>query len=268
MLLVKSCESRFNPKISRTVKIGSLYEYRDTEIEEIADRQEGFFDFTLRIVEPTEVPNYWYNAIMQGQMAFGNSSGKTIPRFPGVTRVFADKLFIVSMTGTHSVLANTNVNIHREDVNGLIFCMSLLPSTSDASAIFSGYDDCWSCSASDANAIAEGLGNSVRSLAVEAFLDGNLVIPKGFTEKDISIHVRHGLVVYTDREMDLPVNGIFDLEGFYEIMSDMSFIKPRIPFSKEKEYRFHFCIMVGGMLIQPWSNTLIVDSASLDKIIL
>lgn len=48
MYLVKSCYQRDNIKNRKTIKIGTLTEYRDTEDEQIADRHEGhinlFFD--------------------------------------------------------------------------------------------------------------------------------------------------------------------------------------------------------------------------------
>lgn len=47
MFLVKSCSQRYNIPNSKTVKIGTLHEYRETESLQILDKEEGFFDILL-----------------------------------------------------------------------------------------------------------------------------------------------------------------------------------------------------------------------------
>ena len=42
MFLVKSCSQRYNIPNSKTVKIGTLHEYRETESLQILDKEEGF----------------------------------------------------------------------------------------------------------------------------------------------------------------------------------------------------------------------------------
>ena len=49
MFLVKSCSQRYNIPNSKTVKIGTLHEYRETESLQILDKEEGFFDILFDI---------------------------------------------------------------------------------------------------------------------------------------------------------------------------------------------------------------------------
>ena len=44
-VLVKSCTRKYNVCNSKTLKIGTLHEYRETESEQIADKEEGFLIF-------------------------------------------------------------------------------------------------------------------------------------------------------------------------------------------------------------------------------
>jgi hypothetical protein len=268
MLLVKSCDSRFNPKNCGTIKIGSLYEYRNTEIEEIADKSEGFFDFRIRIGSPVPVPIKWFNYIMSGSVSLGGAEYDSMPNFPGRMSVDIESLRATSRSDEHVVLTDTVIDIHREDINGFIFCMSLLRRTRDSEGIFKGYNDKWYCSSLKAGRIAHCLAHSVLRKAIEDLRSGELLIPELKSEKDINVFVRHGLVKYTSREMYLTPERGYELDEFFSTLQDMSFIKPVDPFSIEREYRFHMLIVVGGRIVEPWKNSIIVDASNMIGIIL
>lgn len=264
MLLVKGCEKSHNIR-NGTIKLGSLSEYRATEIQEIADREEGILKFKLTFDGTVTINAQWFEAIFAGVYKF---TQKPTIQFPGIYKVKAEKITIVSHTSTTVTVRDTSVFIYREALNSFIYCMSSVATLEEGVGIFPKYDDCWYIH--EANAIEFGIeiGNQLLDSVKKAHHTDQPLIPHDIDVDKISLIVKPGKVRYIPRDIHITEVNISTFYEFVELMTDMSFIKPRDPFATEKEYRFHYTFVLNNKIITPDCSHLIINSDPLIKYVL
>lgn len=269
MLLAKSCSKKHNPKISKTLKLGTLHEYRETEIEQIADPDEGRLSFRLIFDGRVEIEKKWLSTITENAISFGTDSHAPI-RFPGLLNAHFETLQIDNAENDANKIALTDSSaiIHRESPNSFIFCVSHVRKTKDAVGIFPDYDDYWYIMSSRSQAFATRVGELLLKKIKEEYQKGNFIIPKNTNIESISIDIRHGNVSYMPREIHIKNEGDLTIDKFMSSMYNMAFIKPPTPFSKEKEYRFQYTIISEDEIICPNVKNLIINAEPLLELLI
>ncbi|MGY4527983.1 hypothetical protein [Pseudomonas sp. TE21394] len=258
MLLTKSCHSEDNISRRKTLKLATLEHYRKTEIEQIADADEGRLFFDIDIESPITVDKKWFNTLFQRQIGFGDDGCEAV-HFPGIFEAKVNKQFkFSSKSASHAIIEHGQISIQRQAVSSLVFCMSESAEPGDCRGIFPDYDDEWSIN-------RENLGNFIVELVdciYERLLDPNEkhVIPKEIDPKEIEIHMDNMSVFYADRKISITKDNMLDINSLMSHMAHTAFIKPT-RFKKEREYRLNFVLVHKGINIDPLLDTVIVKAS-------
>ena len=271
MLLAKSCHMKDNLKKRKTLKLGTLHEYRETEIEQIADPHEGSLTFKLKFLGKVDIDRKWFNTIFSGAIRFGhaeeNESDEPI-RFPGGFSAHIEKIATGNTTKDKIEVIDSSATITREALNSFVFCMSHIRKTSDCIGIFPEYDDYWYMTASKAEAFGVAVGQLLLEKIKTEHKKGNYIVPNETCTDNIEVYLEHGNVSYVPREIHITNDGSISLNDFMSKMSSMAFIKPPIPFEKEKEYRYQYTIVSEGKIIVPTVKYLILEAEQLTEFLL
>ena len=264
MLLAKSCMKDFNIK-NGTIKLGTLHEYRETELQHIADKEEGFLKFNIRFDGLVEITSEWFNTLSGNGVQIG--SGSSI-LFPGSTSAHYEVLNIVPSSNGKIILRDSRATIERQALNGFVFCMSSIRKTKDCIDIFPEYDDYWYIPKMWAANFGFMLGGLLRDAIIERHNAGQPIVPKELSIDDFSVNARLDFVSYTPREIHITNDNKIELNEFMQKMSNIAFIKPVEPFEKEREYRFNYEIVSKGRIIEPTIKSIILDSTPLQQFVI
>lgn len=258
MLLTKSCHAKDNISRRKTLKLATLEHYRKTEIEQIADANEGRLFFDIDIESPITVHKKWFNTLFQRQIGFGDAGCEPV-HFPGVFVAKVNKQFkYSSKSASHAIIEHGHISIQRQAVRSLVFCMSESTEPGDCRELFPDYDDEWSIKREDIKGFIAELVDCI----YERLLDQNeeLVIPKEIDPKEIQIHVDDKSVFYADRNISITKDKTIDIESLVEHMAHTAFFKPT-SFKKEREYRLNFVLVHNGRNIDPLIDTVIIKAS-------
>lgn len=264
MQLTKSCSKEFNIR-NGTLKLGTLHEYRKTEIKNLEDKEEGIFIFNLFFDGIVNANARWINTLFGRAMQFGPTPGV---RFPGKFDVAVHEINVVTI-GTETItLRNSSATIQRETPNRFIFCMHQLQNAEDCLGIFPNYDDYWNIPQKNAEQFGIQISNVLREKIKRQHKSGIYIIPKNVEPDSMIIYMQHGAITYTPRTLHITNDSEQDFERLMENMNDMAFVKPPIPFKRESEYRFIFTLLTKNMQIiepkiEPITDGLILDASSL-----
>lgn len=243
MFLTKSCNANDHIKKRGTVKLGTLDHYRNTEIEQIADKGEGQLTFDLQIRTPVALDIKWLNTFQPNVQLGGPECSPII--FPGTMECSLKELGIVCANDTQALVDHADIFIRREAPNALIFCMSLGNTADDCRGIFD-YDDQWQILQSDVRVFANHLTKALRVLIDQPDRAG--LIDRAIPIKEIVIRCEFRPVIYVDRHTRIDESTDIDLNQLLQLMETMSFIKPKT-YSPEREYRFTFHIQHNGQAL-------------------
>lgn len=260
MLLAKNCFTKDNLKTRKTIKLGTLYEYRKIESAQIVDKDEGKYSFLLKFDGTVEIEKRWFSLMFQGAIGLGDDVH--YPRIPGAMSAAIHNLEIINSDVQIVRVRNSSASIHREALNGFIFCMSQVRKLRDAVGIFPDYDDCWYMTASKAHNLGLALSRLLRDRIASGRQSGNHIVDPNISLDDLSIRCRHEVVSYFDREIHISDTSTFTADHFMRKIWDMAFIKPP-SFSAEREYRFSFTIIAGNRIILPTVDYVILDADQL-----
>lgn len=263
MLLAKSCMKDFNIK-KGTIKLGTLQEYRETELQHIADKKEGHLKFKLIFDNLVELSNKWFNTLSGNQIRLGKASPFISP---GSTNVNCEELDIAELTSEKMIVRYARVTIEQQSLNGFVFCMSSIRKTLDCIDIFPEYDDYWYMPQIRALHFGYVLGSLLRNAIIENHKKGN-PITKELCIDDFSVNLKMGPVHYIPREIHITNDNKFELDELLEHLSHISFIKPPTPFKKEREFRFNYTIVSKNHIIEPSVKSIILDASELQQYIL
>ncbi|HCP24904.1 MAG TPA: hypothetical protein DIT85_00210 [Pantoea ananatis] len=246
MFMVKSCFSKDNIHSRKTVKIGTLDEYRNTEHEQIVDKFEGTFRFNINLVDAH---------IDSGVFHFLQSSHNSF-----VKHYYHD----MQMQGSSHVVDNSyflkkfDMVIELQNTNRFIFCISHLKNVDDCIGIFEDYDDHWSFKASYTKLVTEELSASLNKEIMIRESAGIKVFEGEYEPEKLSFKVTIQKIDYKHRSMQID-NELFyrELTKIIEAFKGTSFIKPD-SYAKEKEFRFIFDFYYQGKLLSPKSKSIII----------
>ena len=264
MLLAKSCMKPFNIKHG-TVKLGTLHEYRETEIKHIADSEEGYLRFHLKLDGTVQLTPIWFNTIAAGCMRIGHEEGV---RFPGRTSAHFKKIDIIHNSENSITLKDSEAVIERQALNSFVFCMSQVRKTRHCIEIFPEYDDYWFITESSAQRFGLAIGKILREAIIAGRTSGNHLMPEQMPIDDFSINLEIGLVQYVPREIHVNNESKYKLDEFINNMASIAFTKPPVPFAKEREFRFNYTIVSRGKIIEPIVKFAILDSTLLQNFVL
>lgn len=119
MLLAKNCFIKDNLKTRKTIKLGTLYEYRKIESAQIVDSGEGKYSFLLKFDGIVEIERPWFNLMFQGAIGLGDDEHH--PRIPGAMSAAIHNLEMVGGNEHIIRVRNSSTSVHREALNGFIF---------------------------------------------------------------------------------------------------------------------------------------------------
>ncbi|MBI6945731.1 hypothetical protein [Pseudomonas koreensis] len=260
MLLAKNCFAKDNLKTRKTIKLGTLYEYRKIESAQIVDNGEGKYSFLLKFDGIVEIERHWFSLMFQGAIGLGND--EHYPRIPGAMSAAIHNLETVGGNEQIIRVRNSSASVHREALNGFIFCMSQVRKMKDAVGLFPDYDDCWYMTAAKAHNLGVELSTLLRDRIFSGRESGNHVVDPSIPLANLSIHCRHEPVSYLGREIHISDTSVFTVGHFMQKIWDMSFVNPP-SFLKEKEYRFSFTIVVGDKILIPIVDNVILSAEKL-----
>ncbi|WP_313364487.1 hypothetical protein [Pseudomonas sp.] len=261
MLLAKSCKAEHHIK-NGTIKVGTLYEYRNIENSELVDKQEGMLSFHLNFAGSVEVPILWFATINQGIFGFGDVEPV---RFPGKQNAYFEHV-AVQRRGDKVILTDSTAVFSRESLNGFIFCVSRVRKTQDCVGIFQGCDAYWYITEARAQAFGVTLSKMLMNYVQKAHAEGEYILPQDTDMSTLKIHIEHRAVEYLGREVVFTNDGDLPLESFMTKMTNMAFTKPE-SYKKELEYRFCFTFVSGNRIIEPLVKSVYLDSTPLIELI-
>ena len=249
MYLVKSCFRPDNIWMRRTLRIGSLDEYRQTEEEQIADAEEGTIKHIYNL-QNFHMPDELMKALTEHSNADTSFHLKHVT-FAGRSALFKNHLFLKAYE------AETNLS----HFNRFAFCISKLSSPSLAKGIFEHYDDEWHFPVSRARFFAEALSGEILLEVSRRLSSGEEIFqsPPKSLNLQISWHVEE--ISYTQRQIF--INNAYLYLNHQFVMKSLRhsyMIKPNL-FAHENEVRFIFNIFCDGTLLIPKQKSLIVNAA-------
>ncbi|UZE19926.1 hypothetical protein LOY70_10095 [Pseudomonas sp. B21-054] len=260
MLLAKNCFTKDNLKTRKTIKLGTLYEYRKIESTQIVDSGEGTYSFLLKFDGIVEIERRWFSLMFQGAVNIGGDEHH--PQIPGAMNAIIHELELYGVDEKFIRVRNSSASIHREALNEFIFCMSRVRKLRDAVGLFPEYDDCWYMTATKAHDLGQTLSALLRDRIVSGRQSGNHIVDPDISLVDLSIHCRHELVSYLGREIHISDASAFTADHFMRKIWDMAFVKPA-SFSPEQEYRFSFTIVAGDKILIPIVDNVILSAEQL-----
>lgn len=261
MLLAKSCFAKDHIENRKTIRLGSLYEYRVAEDEQIADRHEGKLNFTLKFDSDVTVDRKWFNAFTQGAIHYGPADddryyGFYEAYFECLNSKYDEKEGVTIRGGASAV-------IEQQYHNNFIFCMSLVSEKNEAFGIFPKYDAYWYVDESKCMDFGQHLGFILYQHIVAEHAKGNFLVPQSTDISKLTVYLSYGKVMYIPREIHITDDKVIDLDDLTRRMQMTPFTKPPDPFEVEKEVRFCYVIESNGQLIEPIKNSVILDAQPL-----
>lgn len=263
MLLAKRCYKKDNIK-NGTIKLGTLHEYRHTEIQQIADKEEGVLRFKIFFEGEVKIKLNWFHTLFGEMYNFGPYPPIL---FPGTISAHLDVLNLVKPVGDSIIVRDSSSTITRQALNSFIFCMSYVRKTHECAAVLPHYDDYWYMTFNKAEHFGVGVGKILLEKIKKEHAAGNYILPKETNLDTLLLNVSRDIVTYTTRDIHITNQNPFDLDELVQQMSDMTFVKPPIPFQNEKEYRFQYTFLSDGNIVVPNVKFVILDASTLQDFI-
>lgn len=251
MYLVKSCYQQDNIWRRKTVKVGTLTEYRDTEDKQIADKEEGiirlFFD----------LKDFHMSYELMHHLNSRDLSGNDF---------FMKKVIL----GGHSVMFSNHLffPIYQAEstltkANRFIFCISYLSQASECEKIFEKYDDYWHLDYSKARFFGEILAKSVLAEVIKRTAEGEVMFTSDDEQGELTIRWHFSNISYTERDIHINNSRLYtDQHKIVRWLLEGHLVKPDI-FSHEKEVRYVFDIFRNNKLLTPLNKPLFVNAEEL-----
>lgn len=269
MLLAKSCKPEHNIKTGRTIRIGSLNEYRTTENLQIADRGEGTITFSLHFDGEVEIPMSFFNLINGAGVQIVQDGYACIDQsFTGHSHCNWARMEYEIRKNGFVTLIDSSATINRRSFNSFVFCMSEVRDELECRNMFKDYTDCWSIPRERAEYWLRGVNYLLHKRIKDEHDLGNFIIPKEISPEELVMRVAHRPITYQPRDIHINNQNSKDFESVISSLKNISFTKPEDPFAKEKEYRFEFIITHKNRIIEPSVNSIILDAPELLPVVL
>lgn len=243
MFLVKSCSAKHNVCNSKTLKIGTLHEYRETESEQIADKEEGFFNIIF------DINDKFVDRDLFNHLNYSHNSNLNA-YIENLTIKYPFENFIrIDYKARYNWVNN----------NRFIFCISKLENHEDSVSIFPDYDDYWYVSLFKKELFVKALEEALFNKIVEDLVDGKQVFHKPIVDiSKLEIKSHYQDILYKDRDLYLDNHNIDTMKNdLIGIFNDIKYIKPDI-FKDEYEFRIVFDFYEDGCLLNPIVKSIII----------
>ncbi|WP_339231045.1 hypothetical protein MHH62_13875 [Pseudomonas sp. FSL L8-0168] len=262
MLLAKSCHRKDHIASRKTLRLGTLAEYRETEIQQIADRHEGTLTFDIKFKGLVNIEPRWFNTLFAGAIHIGSHDNEPVYSLPGRSTVQVDHIEYVGPSMDLLTVKDSSATITREATDSFIFCMSSIRRTHECIGMFADYDAYWYVKSLHAHSFGKALGRILRSTIKERHASCNYLVPKDTCMKTLNVFLEVDSVIYTGRNIEISNNSIIPLREYMRRMETMTYLKP-VEFQHEKEMRFRYIIVSEGKIISPIVKSVILDAETL-----
>lgn len=257
MLLAKSCFSKDHVQNRKTIRIGSLQEYKLTESKQIVDREEGTLSLHFKFDEPITLKRSLYNDLF-GPLVYIGGDVKKSP-YAGKFNMEMHNLLIMHESHSQVTIKLDSAKIEQTWFNSFIFCMSRLRKMQDAIGIFPDYDDYWYLQEANMREFGNKVGGLLKKHVIREQIKGNFILPEHIDTSKLQLYIDHKEVAYISRQTHINQQNVEQLSSIAERMANTAFIKPPEPFEKEKEFRFIYTFVYEGSAVPPLKNSVILE---------
>lgn len=253
MYFVKSCEKRFNVKNCKTLFIGTLNYYRNTEDETIKDEHEGKFSQYINIVD-MNMPIDYFNSLINTTGSINSTNTGVLHTQPSTAG--ADYILVTCQGFTNFI----------ELRNKFVYCLSIKSDHTKKVQHFEYHDDYWYFSGENFNEFCEDVTYNLGMQIIETSLTQK-IFEEDYTTNNLKINVRGFEVVYRDRVINI-TNEVLLKEPklALELMKSIVFLKPE-KYKPEQEYRLCFEVYDGDKMLTPIVDGLVIPVTSLQNFV-
>ncbi|EHU2405688.1 hypothetical protein LN098_003617 [Acinetobacter baumannii] len=243
MFLVKSCTRKYNVCNSKTLKIGTLHEYRETESEQIADKEEGFFNIFFDIKDKfidVDLFNHLNNVHNSDLRAYVENLH---------IKYQQDKYIRIDYRAKYNWVNN----------NRFIFCISKLNDHEDSKTIFPDYDDYWYVSYFKRERFIEAMEKALLDEIIKKLKSGDQIFQKPIDDpNNLTVKSHYQDILYSDRDLYLDNHNIDSMQSdLIDIFKNIKYLKPE-RYNKEYEFRIVFDFYEEGVLLHPIVKSIII----------
>lgn len=244
MFLIKSCSSQFNIKKTKDLRIGTLCEYRETEVSQLRDTEEGLFKISFDLKDKF-IKNSLFNHLNKSHNNY--------------FKMQAEEIYYQYAIGD-DVKIDYKGESKWVNRNCFIFCISKLSDHKESNAIFSNYDDYWFISYFKKEILMQRIAESLLLEIKKKIFNGVKVFFEDIVNpENLSIKSKLQEIVYTDRHIYLNNNNINSMESMLiDLFENIKFIKPKI-YEVESELRMVFECYENDKILEPTLKSIIIQ---------
>lgn len=255
MFLVKSCFKKDNILKRKTIKIGSLFEYKKTEQQQIADTDEATYEINFNIAD-IDLPQDFLNDIQEIPHSYsGVKINDFFIRGPSTTKP------------KHVYYNRIDMSLNIANSNRFVFCISHLKKPSLSDKIFSEYDDKWFISNQKIKSFTKILKNELKKEIKNLTASGGNIFDYPVDLKSLHVNCIVQKITYMQRNLSITNKNYAELvETAPNLLKGIRFIKP-VSYKHEHEIRFCFDIFSQGKLLHPTVDFIIIDASEIIKLI-
>ena len=242
----KFCPPEYDvTKGCNTLRIGTLWGFRDEENEHLRDKGEGEFEFKIRFPALTPVSNEWISEFNYGD---GGS-------------VHIENMEV--NTGTVSI---ESVTMKGSAQNCWVFCISM--SDSAAGSVSKVHGSKWKIPSEKVQEFGNFLAALLWSNISFDDLPPDLIKKHTFQElhAGLALQMEMKRVIYTDREVCIDNEKDYPVGKIKELKANIAFTKPK-GFCDEQEFRFAFWLMFKKQKISINDNPKILQLRQIDQFV-
>lgn len=248
MFLVKSCKEKHNIFNSKNLRIGTLLEYRETESEQIADKEEGFFTINLEI-QNKFVDIDLFNEINSSKNSFYNVKGNDLK---------------IYYSHEDKVKIDFKAVYNWVNFNRFIFCLSKVEQHEDSTSIFPDYDDYWFINYFTREKLIKSIESALLQEVIINIQNGIQIFQEQVTDlNNLTIKSHFQEIIYSTRTLCINNENIDSMKSnILGLFDDIKFIKPE-KYKPENEFRIVFDFYEDDIFLSPIvKNIIIPDSFS------
>lgn len=245
--LIKYCNEEHNIALGcNTIRIGTLFEFRDCENEHLRDEGEGKFEFKVKFPSKMVVSPAWLESI---ELNGGEASARV------------EELEIGAGT-----IKTSGFTFSGSTENAWVFCTSAGES-GVAGNISSTYSSAWELPEDSIGDFAQNVAGLLRQSIHVTDLPDTIVQNNTISEleRGLTINCSWGSVQYDQREVFISDPNQKSPDDIKQLLASISFIKPA-EFSREREFRFVFQLQYKGKPISV-AGPKILNLAPVSKLV-
>lgn len=261
MYLTKSCYEKDHIQRRKTVRLGSLHEYRATEDEQIADPHEGKLGFELNFEGTVTISKYSYGILFKRAIDIAGSAGLSDGMALNI-KIGIQELNVISVSDDAVTIRDSSVEIHQEAHNCFIFCMSSVGRKEDAAVIFPKYNAYWHIKETQHHEFGVALAKTLGGQVGYEHSVGNFILPESTDMGNLKMSLQREKVQYLPRSLDINNNNVYNLDETLKQLQYPALIKPAGLFESEKEFRYIFTFHSNGLVIPPIKNSIILRNTA------